>query len=110
MTREGISVGSRIAVSLRSLAAGIYDEVRGLVGLSPHYIAVFGRPGQVAAFTDPEWESHLAVLAKAQPGETSSPRASSSALRKCGYTAQPSAFECRCSYASPSKTPRPTPS
>jgi len=64
MTREGISVGSLIAVSLRSLAAGIYDEVRGLVGLSPHYIAVFGRPGQVAAFTDREWESHLAVFAR----------------------------------------------
>ena len=63
-TREGISVGSLIAVSLRSLVAGIYDEVRGLVGLSPHYIAVFGRPGQVAAFTDREWESHLAVFAR----------------------------------------------
>jgi hypothetical protein len=64
MTREGISVGSLIAVSLRSLAAGIYDEARGRVGLSPHYIAVFGRPGQVAAFTDREWESHLAVFAR----------------------------------------------
>lgn len=64
MTREGISVGALIAVSLRSLTAGLYDEIRGLVGLSPHYIAVFGRPGQVAAFTDPEWESHLAVFAK----------------------------------------------
>jgi uncharacterized protein len=64
MTREGISVGSLIAVSLRSLAAGIYDEARGRIGLSPHYIAVFGRPGQVAAFTDREWDSHLAVFAR----------------------------------------------
>jgi hypothetical protein len=64
MTREGISLGSLIAVSLRSLAAGLYDEVRGFAGLSPFYIAVFGRPGHVAAFTDPEWEAHLALFAR----------------------------------------------
>jgi pimeloyl-ACP methyl ester carboxylesterase len=64
MTREGISVGSLIAVSLRSLAAGIYDEARGRIGLSPHYIAVFGKPGQVAAFTDRKWERHLALFAR----------------------------------------------
>lgn len=34
------------------LAAAILDEVRGAVGLAPHYIAVYGRAGR-AVFSDP---------------------------------------------------------
>lgn len=67
MKREGISLGSLITVSLRSLAAAVDDQVRGLVGRSPHYMPVFGRPGAVAAFTDPEWEENLAFFTKAGP-------------------------------------------
>lgn len=65
MEREGISMGSLIAISLRSVAAGIYDAVRGLLHLSPHYMRVFGPPGSIAAFTDPDSERSLEFFAKA---------------------------------------------
>ena len=49
MTREGITVGSLIAVSLRSLTAGI-DEVRGLEIFTPkqHVSATLRRAGRDA--------------------------------------------------------------
>lgn len=67
MQREGISLATLIAVSLRSVAAAVYDEVRSLVGLSPHYMRVFGRPGQVAAFTDPDSDEQLRFFAESGP-------------------------------------------
>jgi len=63
--REGISMGSLIAISLRSVAAGIYDAVRGLLHLSPHYMRVFGPPGSIEAFTDPGSNRSLEFFAKA---------------------------------------------
>ena len=50
MTREGITVGSLIAVSLRSLTAGIDDEVRGLEIFTPkqHVSATLRRAGRDA--------------------------------------------------------------
>ena len=56
---------SLIMVSVRSLMAGVVDALRGLVGLSPHYMPVFGAPGTVAGFTDPEWNRHLALFTQA---------------------------------------------
>ena len=52
MEKESISLLRLIVVSLQSLLAGVYDEVRGLLGFSPFYIPVFGKPGQMAAVTD----------------------------------------------------------
>ena len=54
-----------MAVSLRSLASGVHEAVQGLLGLAPHYMPVFGAPGTVAAFTDPEWKKHLALFRSA---------------------------------------------
>lgn len=64
MEREGISLFTLIKISLKSIAAGIYDAIRGLLGLSPYYMAVFGRPGSVAAFTDPESEKYQELFTK----------------------------------------------
>ena len=65
--REGISLASQILDYLRPLAAGTYDTFRGLLGLSPHYIAVFAKPGEAAAFTDPESYKHLEDATKTGP-------------------------------------------
>ena len=35
MAREGISLGALLWVTLRSVAAGVYDALRGVVGWSP---------------------------------------------------------------------------
>ncbi len=67
MKREGISLFTLIMISLKSIAAGIYDAIRGLLGLPPYYIPVFGRPGSVAAFTDPDWENYLQQFINAGP-------------------------------------------
>lgn len=67
MEREGISMGSLIAISLRSIGAGVYDAVRGLLHLSPHYMPVFGPPGSVAAFTDPDSRTALEFFTNAGP-------------------------------------------
>jgi pimeloyl-ACP methyl ester carboxylesterase len=67
MEREQISLASLIGVSLKSIAAGVYDAVRGLLGLSPHYMRVFGRPGEVAAFTDPDSDERLQFFTESGP-------------------------------------------
>jgi pimeloyl-ACP methyl ester carboxylesterase len=65
MAREGISLGSLLWVTLRSVAAGGYDALRGAVGLSPSYMQVFDAPGRVAAFTDPDSAEHRALFERA---------------------------------------------
>ena len=65
MQREKVSFAALTLVSLKSLAAGIYDSLRGLLGLSPHYLRVFGAPGEAAAFSDSDSETHLAFFTKA---------------------------------------------
>jgi pimeloyl-ACP methyl ester carboxylesterase len=64
MDREGLAPGTLLQVTLRSLTAGIWDAVRGIAGLSPYYIPVFGEPGQVAAFTDPGSSQHRELFEK----------------------------------------------
>ena len=49
--------------SLRLLAAILWDALRGRLGLSPAYIPMIGRPGQVAVVTTTEAQRHLATLA-----------------------------------------------
>lgn len=39
--------------SLRLTAAGVYDQVRGWLGLSPFYVATVGAPGSLAALNRP---------------------------------------------------------
>jgi hypothetical protein len=65
MAREGISLGALLWVTLRSVAAGMYDALRGVVGWSLYYMPIFGEPGHVAAFTDPDSGRHRALFEKA---------------------------------------------
>jgi uncharacterized protein len=65
MAREGISLGALLWVTLRTVAAGMYDALRGVVGWSPYYMPIFGEPGHVAAFTDPDSSRHRAMFEKA---------------------------------------------
>jgi pimeloyl-ACP methyl ester carboxylesterase len=47
-----------IKIPLRTIAklmlVAVWDGARGVLGLSPHYTAVFGKPGELAIFTDPK--------------------------------------------------------
>lgn len=52
-------------VTLRSVAAGMYDALRGVVGWSPSTPPIFGEPGHVAAFTDPDSGRHRVLFEKA---------------------------------------------
>jgi pimeloyl-ACP methyl ester carboxylesterase len=67
MKREEISMGSLIGISLKSLAIGIYDAIRAQLRLPPHYMRVFGSPGSVAAFTDPDSDEVLRSFTEAGP-------------------------------------------
>ena len=49
--------------SLRLLAAILWDALRGRLGLSPAYIPMIGRPGQVAVVSTIEAQRHLTTLA-----------------------------------------------
>jgi dienelactone hydrolase len=46
------SPGRIVLATAGLLAAALLDAVRGAVGMAPHYIAVYGRPGR-AVFSDP---------------------------------------------------------
>lgn len=65
MAREGLSLGRLLWVTLRSVAAGGYDALRGAVGGSPSYMPVFDAPGRVAAFTDADSAEHRALFERA---------------------------------------------
>lgn len=67
MAREGISLAALVRVSLRSVAAGAYDALRGRAGLAPRYMRVIGRPGQVAAFTSPDGDKWLQLFERTGP-------------------------------------------
>lgn len=54
--RGETTVGSLVATSGKAAALGVYDALRGLLGLAPRYLRVFGPPGSAAAFTDPDGE------------------------------------------------------
>ena len=49
--------------SLRLLAAILWDALRGKLGLSPAYIPMIGKPGQVAVISTTEAQRHLTTLA-----------------------------------------------
>ena len=49
--------------SLRLLAAILWDALRGKLGLSPAYIPMIGKPGQVAVVSTTEAQRHLTTLA-----------------------------------------------
>jgi hypothetical protein len=49
--------------SLRLLAAILWDALRGKLGLSPAYVPMIGKPGQVAVISTPEAQRHLTTLA-----------------------------------------------
>jgi uncharacterized protein len=51
------------AASLRLLAAMLWDALRGKLGLSPAYIPMIGRPGEVAVVSTTEARRHLRTLA-----------------------------------------------
>jgi fermentation-respiration switch protein FrsA (DUF1100 family) len=49
--------------ALRLLAAILWDALRGKLGLSPAYIPMIGKPGQVAVISTTEAQRHLTTLA-----------------------------------------------
>jgi hypothetical protein len=65
LARDGISVRAVMTSSLGSVAAGTYDALRGLLHLPPHYMRVFGPPGSVAVFTDPDSTRWMDLLSRA---------------------------------------------
>lgn len=53
---------TQLAIATARLAgAAIYDAIRGKLGLSPHYIAVYGEPGR-AVFCDPDLAERFATV------------------------------------------------
>lgn len=56
--------------SFRLTLAGVYDELRGLLGLSPFYVATVGPPGSLAALNRPgALEGYLAVAQSCHTGD-----------------------------------------
>jgi len=53
MNGPATAMASGPVQGMRLGLAGIYDQLRGMVGLSPYYIPAFGRPGELAAMTAP---------------------------------------------------------
>lgn len=53
IARLGLTKPRLIGMYASVITMAIYDGVRGAFGLSPYYIPVFGKPGDIAAFTDP---------------------------------------------------------
>lgn len=52
---------------IKLLAAAVWDAVRGLLGLSPFYIKVFGQPGDLAIFTDPALKVRFDAIKQGSP-------------------------------------------
>jgi dienelactone hydrolase len=51
----------------RLLGAAVKDALRGAFGMSPHYAKVFGKPGELAIFTDPALSHRFDALKKGSP-------------------------------------------
>lgn len=51
----------------RLLAAAAWDGLRGLLGLSPRYVKVFGQPGELAIFTEPALQERFHALVQGSP-------------------------------------------
>jgi dienelactone hydrolase len=66
MRRAQVSRSQMAGATARLLAAAAIDAVRGLIGLSPRYIAVYGRPGE-AFFTDPSLAERFRTVEENSP-------------------------------------------
>lgn len=66
LERVGASRTLLVITTLRLLGAATLDALRGALGLSPRYIAVYGKPGQ-AFFTDPALAERFATVAAGSP-------------------------------------------
>ncbi len=53
VARLGLTRLQLVMLYLRVIVAALYDALRAVLRLEPYYIKVFGRPGELAAFTDP---------------------------------------------------------
>lgn len=51
----------------RLLAAAVWDGLRGLLGLPPCYVKVFGQPGELAIFTEPALQEKFHALVQGSP-------------------------------------------
>jgi pimeloyl-ACP methyl ester carboxylesterase len=51
----------------RLLAAAVWDGLRGAFGFAPYYVKVFGKPGELAIFTDPALMPRFEALVKGSP-------------------------------------------
>jgi alpha-beta hydrolase superfamily lysophospholipase len=51
----------------RLLTAAAWDGLRGLLGLSPRYVKVFGQPGELAIFTEPALQERFHALVQGSP-------------------------------------------
>jgi uncharacterized protein len=52
---------------MRLLAAAVWDGIRGALGIEPYYVKVFGKPGELAIFTDPALMPRFEALQKGSP-------------------------------------------
>lgn len=55
------------SVVLRFFAAAFRDAFRGLLGRPPYLLPVYGRPGEIAQFTDPRVEPFFEALQRESP-------------------------------------------
>lgn len=62
--RAGAHLGPLLRTSGKASAAALYDGLRGVLGASPHYIPVFGRPGETAAFAVDDLDERLPEFAR----------------------------------------------
>lgn len=53
-----------ITVVIKLLASAVWDAIRGLFGMSPYYLPVWGAPGEAAVFTDPNLKPNFEALMK----------------------------------------------
>jgi fermentation-respiration switch protein FrsA (DUF1100 family) len=56
--------------TLKLIWAMTVDAVRGRLGLSPHYIPMVGKPGEVAVTATPRSQQHIANAVRGDPGLT----------------------------------------
>jgi alpha-beta hydrolase superfamily lysophospholipase len=55
--------GFGLSYLLKSTAAGVVDTLRGLLGMSPLYFPLVGRPGETAVMNTPEcWDGYLQLV------------------------------------------------
>jgi hypothetical protein len=58
-----VPLGTRLTL----VRVALVDWLRGKLGLSPRYVKVYGAPGELAIFTDPELRPRFEALMKGSP-------------------------------------------